>query len=67
MEVDLSTALSDHKRLWKVGAWIFGGVAALMLVAVIAVTVLLHSTRFHNYVLRTAQRKPARVSAPRCS
>jgi translocation and assembly module TamB len=57
MEVDVSKALSDHKRLWKVGAWVFGGVAALLLVAVIAVTVVLHSARFHNYVLRTVQQK----------
>ncbi len=53
----MNTALSVHKRLWKVGAGVFGGVAALLLVAVIAVTVALHSARFHNYVLRTVQQK----------
>ena len=38
-------------------AWVFGGVAALLVVAVIAVTVVLHSARFHNYVLSTVQKK----------
>ncbi len=46
-----------HARLWKAGLWIIMGLAALMVLAVVAVTVLLHSTRFHNYLLSTVQKK----------
>jgi translocation and assembly module TamB len=46
-----------HARLWKVGAWIFMGPAALMVLAIVAVTVVLHSARFHNYLLSTVQKK----------
>ncbi|MEA2261111.1 MAG: translocation and assembly module TamB, partial [Acidobacteriaceae bacterium] len=46
-----------HARLWKVGAWIFMGPAALMVLAIVAVTVVLHSVRFHNYLLSTVQKK----------
>jgi translocation and assembly module TamB len=46
-----------HSRLWKVGAWVFMGVAAFLVVAVIAVTVVLHSARFHNYLLSTVQKR----------
>ena len=31
--------------------------AALLVIAAIAVTVVLHSARFHNYVLATVQKK----------
>ena len=47
----------SHARLWKAGAWIFMGLAVLMVLAFVAVTVLLHSVRFHNYLLSTVQRK----------
>ena len=46
-----------HSRLWKVGAWVAGGVLALLVLAGIAVTVVLHSARFHNYVLSTVQKR----------
>ncbi len=46
-----------HARLWKVVAWVAGSVVVLLVVAGIAVTLVLHSARFHNYVLRTAQNK----------
>jgi translocation and assembly module TamB len=46
-----------HARLWKAAAWIFMGLAALMVLAVVAVTVVLHSARFHNYLLSTVQKK----------
>jgi translocation and assembly module TamB len=46
-----------HARLWKVGAWGFTGLAVLMVLAVITVTVVLHSARFHNYLLSTVQKK----------
>ena len=46
-----------HARLWKVGAWAVAGLAALLVLAVVTVTVVLHSARFHNYVLATIQQK----------
>ncbi len=46
-----------HARLWKAGAWIFMGLAAFMVLAFVAVTVVLHSARFHNYLLSTVQKK----------
>ncbi len=74
----MSTATSRHKpcrtrlrgprsRMWKVGAWVPFGVLALLVLAGIAVTVVLHSARFHNYVLSTAQKRPAKASALRYS
>ena len=65
----MSTATSRHKpspesgqrglrsRLWKVGAWVAGSALALLVVAGIAVTIVLHSARFHNYVLSTVQER----------
>jgi translocation and assembly module TamB len=47
----------SHRRLWKVGAWIFMGLTVLMVLALAAVTVVLHSARFHNYLLSTVQKK----------
>jgi translocation and assembly module TamB len=40
-----------------VGAWVAGSVLALLIVAGIAVTIVLHSARFHNYVLGTVQKR----------
>src|ERR1700721_1082243 len=44
-------------RLWKVAAWVAGSVVALLMIAGIALSLVLQSTRFHNYVLRTVQNK----------
>lgn len=44
-------------RWKKVLAWIAAGVGILILLAVIGVIVLLHSARFHQYVLRLAEQK----------
>src|ERR1700734_3357390 len=41
----------------KVAAWIAVGLLALLVIVAIAVTVVLHSARFHNYVLATVQKK----------
>jgi translocation and assembly module TamB len=41
----------------KVAAWVVISVAALLVVAGIAVTVVLHSARFHNYLLSTVQQR----------
>ena len=46
-----------HTRLRRVAAWIAVGLVALLVIAGIAVTVVLHSARFHNYVLATVQKK----------
>jgi translocation and assembly module TamB len=46
-----------HTRLLKVTAWIAISLVALLVIAGIAVTALLHSARFHNYVLATVQKK----------
>ena len=58
----MSTAESDRKRtpaprLWKAAAWVGGILITLLLVAGLAVTILLHSARFHNYVLSTVEKK----------
>lgn len=41
----------------KVAAWIAGGLAALILLAIGTVVVLLHSARVHGYVLKVAEQK----------
>ena len=46
-----------HARLWKIATLAFIGLATLVVLAVVAVTVLLHSARFHNYLLSTVQKK----------
>jgi translocation and assembly module TamB len=46
-----------HARLWKAGAWIFTGLIVLVLLALVAITAVLHSVRFHNYLLSTVQKK----------
>ena len=46
-----------HTRLRRVTAWIAIGLVALLVIAAIAVTVVLRSARFHNYVLATVQKK----------
>ena len=58
----MSTAESDHKRtpaprLWKAAAWVGGILITLLLIAGLAVTILLHSARFHHYVLSTVEQK----------
>jgi translocation and assembly module TamB len=58
----MSAAESEHKRtpasrLWKAAAWVAGIFIVLLLVAGLAVTILLHSTRFHHYVLSTVEQK----------
>jgi translocation and assembly module TamB len=46
-----------HGRLGRVAAWIAVGLVALLVIAAIAVTVVLHSSRFHNYVLAKVQKE----------
>ena len=44
-------------NLRKVAAWVAVSIALLVVLAGIAVTVVLHSARFHDYVLATVQKK----------
>ena len=46
-----------HARWLKVAAWVAGTVVALLVVAGLVITAVLHSARFHNYVLNTVQQK----------
>jgi translocation and assembly module TamB len=53
-----------HHALWKrVLAWSAGVVLSLILLAVIAVIVLLHTASFHRYVLRTVDAKASTALA----
>ena len=63
---DLLSELRDPSNLrwhahrhpfFRVLAWISAGMTVLSLFAAIAVAVLLHSARFHNYLLRTVELK----------
>ncbi len=42
-------------------AWLFGMIGGLLILLVIAVALLLHSDRFHSYLLRTAQEKASQA------
>jgi translocation and assembly module TamB len=53
----VSTSESHRTRLWKVAAWVAGSVVALLVIAGVALSLVLQSSRFHNYVLRTVQNK----------
>ncbi len=46
-----------HARWKRVVAWVAGVLLALIIAAVIGIYALLHNSRFHNYVLRTAESK----------
>src|ERR1700723_2437772 len=53
----VSISVSQRTGLWKVAAWVAGSVVAVLVIAGIALSLVLQSTRFHNYVLRTVQNK----------
>ena len=44
-------------RMRKAGAWVFAGLLGFLILAAIVVVMVLHSVRFHNYVLSYAQKK----------
>ncbi len=44
-----------HARWKRIAGWIFGSLAAMVLLLVATVFILLHSNKFHVYLLRTAQ------------
>jgi translocation and assembly module TamB len=46
-----------RSRLWKVAAWAAAGLLALLVVAGIALTLVLQSARFHNYLLQTVEKR----------
>lgn len=48
---------SHQRRALRVVAWLLAGIAMLAMVIAISVAILLHSERFHNYVLRTVQER----------
>jgi translocation and assembly module TamB len=51
---------SPQPARWKrVTAWILGAVALLIFVAGVGIVILLHSSSFHNYVLRTVEQNAA--------
>ena len=51
------TPAGRHTRWRKGAAWIGGILLTLVAVAGIAVTLVLHSARFHNYVISTVEKK----------
>ncbi len=54
---ELTPEPGRHPRWRRVTAWIAIVLVALLAIAGIGVTVLLHSARFHNYVLAIVQKK----------
>ena len=54
---DLTPNRRPRSPLWKAVAWIAGVLVVLVLVAAVALTVVVHSARFHNYVLKTVQQR----------
>ena len=48
---------TQGRRGRKIAAWIFFGFNALTLLLVLGLVVLMHSERFHSYLLKTAQQK----------
>ncbi len=52
------TATRKHKGLAvRIAAWTLGTVGSLVILLVLTVVILLHSQKFHTYVLNTAQQK----------
>ena len=49
--------MKREKKWKKIVAWSAGGLGILIFLVVVAITILLHSSRFHVYLLRTAQQK----------
>jgi translocation and assembly module TamB len=48
---------SRRRRVLRAVAWLLAGAAMLAVLIAISIAILLHSERFHNYVLRTVQQK----------
>ena len=46
-----------RSRLWKAAAWVAVSLFALLVVAGIALTLVLQSARFHNYLLQTVEKR----------
>jgi translocation and assembly module TamB len=43
--------------IWKIVGWTLGSVATLIVISVVAIVILLHNERFHNYILATVQKQ----------
>ena len=56
-EVPRSQPQAKRARWKKILVWVGGGLVTLILIIVVAIVALLHSDKFHAYLLRTAQQK----------
>ena len=56
-EVPRLPAQSKRTRWKQIFVWVAGGLLTLVLIIVVGIAVLLHSDKFHAYLLRTAQQK----------
>ena len=58
LDYDLPPQKPKHHIGWKkVVAWVLGGILVLILLIVLGVIILLHSSKFHAYLLNTAKQK----------
>ena len=48
---------SGKRLIIRIAVWLMASVAMLLVLAGVTVTILLHSERFHRYVLNTVQQK----------
>jgi translocation and assembly module TamB len=53
----LKPVRTRRSRLIRIAAWILASAATLLVLAIITVAVLLHSQRFHDYVLKTVEQQ----------
>jgi hypothetical protein len=53
---DLPPGKRSNHLLLKGIAWVAAGVVVLVILIALSATILLHSTRFHNYVLSTVEK-----------
>jgi translocation and assembly module TamB len=56
-DLRLDSSPRPRHTAWKVAGWLFTCLLILVLLAVGAIDVLLHSARFHDYILATVQQK----------
>jgi len=49
----------SRKRLIRITVWLVASVAMLLVLASVTVAILLHSERFHRYILNKVQQGPA--------
>jgi translocation and assembly module TamB len=49
--------LSRYRRFMRIVAWFYAGSTILLLLFALTTAILLNSTRFHNYMIRTAEQQ----------